>query len=168
MQQSPLPPPLLLPLRPLPLLPHLPLLPFCWPLPPATMPLPLLALPLFMSPPPLPAAAASVTATTTTMPLPMLVPLLPLMPPLPPQHHLCRCHRQTWLCPEPVVDCYLLSAVVCNGIANVTSASTSTINAGFSASTVSTAAAALTFRVGGASSGRGQRTPWSSPVRERD
>jgi len=61
--------------------------------------------------------------------LPLLVPLLPLMPPLPPQHHLCCCHCQTWLCPEPVVDCYLLSAVVCNGIANATSASASTINA---------------------------------------
>ena len=35
------------------------------------------------------------------------------MLPLAPQRHFWCCHRQTRLCPQPVVDCCLLSAVVC-------------------------------------------------------
>jgi hypothetical protein len=58
----------------------------------------------------------------------------------------------------------LSASAVAIVITNATSASTSTINAASSAITASAAAVALTFRPGGASRGRGQRTPWSSHV----
>ncbi len=55
-----------------------------------------------------------------------------------------------------VVFCLLLSAsAVANVVANTTSPSTSAINAASSASAVSASSAALTFRPGGASRGRG-------------
>jgi hypothetical protein len=67
-----------------------------------------------------------------------------------------------------IVVCYLLlsASAVAIVVTNTTSASASAIIAASSASTVS-ASLAVTFRPGGASRGRGQRTPWSSPVRER-